>query len=146
MRLPRMQPRLLGYERSVLQSGTRGAGAGGASLTSELAQKHRKVGCRVPGGHLEEHLGDPAAVLSGVVDYVHEDCATAHLAGITSHEAETHRLPQSRVGLASNPVDPPLIHGLPRAAQRRQLLIHEQISRFEAVIATADVSLPHPVD
>jgi len=100
MRLPRMQPRLRGYERSVLQSGTRGAGAGGASLTSELAQKHRKVGCRVPGGHLEEHLGDPAAVVSGVVDYVHEDCATAHLAGITSHEAEPHGLTKSRVGLA----------------------------------------------
>src|SRR2546430_1189904 len=128
------------------QSETRGAGAGGASLTSELAQKHRKVSRRVPGGHLEEHLGDPAAVVRGVVDYMHEDCATAHLAGITSHEAETHGLTKSRVGLGPDPVDPPLIHGLLRAAQRRQLPVQDQISCLEAVIATLDVSLPHAID
>src|SRR6266513_6332458 len=81
------QPPAAGEFARSKQSGRRGAGAGGASLTSELAQKHRKVSRRVPGGHLEEHLGDPATVVGGVVDYMHEDCATAHLAGITSHEA-----------------------------------------------------------
>src|SRR5205814_5653608 len=37
------------------------------------------------------------------------------------------------------------VHGLLRAAQRGQLPVHDQISCFEAVIATLDVSLPHAI-
>src|ERR1700737_3492664 len=74
-----------------------------ALTTGRIVQEDRQIGGRVLGRHLKEHLGDPATMVSRVIDDVQQDGATAHRAFLAADEPEANLFLEGCLRLGRRP-------------------------------------------